>query len=150
MTGYCLAQLNIAKIKFAIDAPETDDFVARLEDVNALADAAAGFVWRLQTDAGDATGIDFLGPDYLVNMSVWENIDSLRDYVFRSAHREVLARRKRWFARMDAAWAVLWWIETGRTPALHEAGERLDYLRLRGPTPRAFTLARPFGASEIE
>ena len=149
MPEYHIAQLNIAKMKYAIDAPEMTGFVARLEDVNALADAAPGFVWRLQTEDGDATGIDFFGPEYLVNMSVWESIDALREYVFTTAHRDVLARRKEWFARMGEAYAVLWWVATGSLPTLEEAGERLEHLRRHGPTPRAFTFARPFSASDI-
>ena len=144
MSDYQLAQLNIAKMKFAMDAPEMAEFIARLDDVNALADDAPGFVWRLQTDTGDATAIDFFGPDYLVNMSVWKDVESLRDYAFVSAHKAVLARRNQWFARMDEAYAVLWWVPAGKIPTLEEASERLERLRRDGPGPHAFTFKRVF------
>lgn len=144
MSEYQLAQLNIAKLKFGIDDPELLDFVARLDDINALADESPGFVWRLQTEEGDATAIDFFGPDYLVNMSVWQDLESLRDYAFRSAHKEVLARRHEWFDRMQYAYAVLWWIPAGTIPTLEESSERLESLRANGPNPRAFTFKQIF------
>jgi len=131
-------------MKYDIDSPELTDFVARLEDVNALADDSPGFVWRLQTDTGDATAIDFFGPDTLVNMSVWQNIESLHDYVYRSAHKEVLARRKEWFARMLEAYSVLWWIPAGSIPTLEEAAQRLEELQNRGPSAAAFTFKQMF------
>ena len=144
MSDYHLAQLNIAKLKYGFDDPELADFVARLEDINALADESPGFVWRLQTEAGDATAIDFFGPDYLVNMSLWLDVESLRDYAFRSAHKQVLARRQEWFERMQEAYAVMWWVPAGNIPSLEEASERLDCLRVKGPGPRAFTFKQIF------
>ena len=144
MPRYQLAQLNLAKMKFAIDHPEMSDFVARLDAINALADASPGFVWRLQTDDGDATGIDFFGTDALVNMSVWKDIESLHGYVYRSAHNEVMALRKQWFERMSESYSVLWWITDGQLPTLAEASERLDCLRELGPSARAFTFKQAF------
>ena len=144
MSDYHLAQLNIAQMKFEIDSPELVDFVARLEEVNALADDSPGFVWRLQMDTGDATAIDFFGPDFLVNMSVWQDIESLHDYVYRSAHKEVLARRKEWFARMLEAYSVLWWIPAGSIPTLEEAAQRLQQLQNHGPSAAAFTFKQKF------
>lgn len=144
MADHHLAQLNIARMKYAFDAPAMADFITRLDDINALAEKSPGFVWRLQTDEGDATAIDFFGPDLLVNLSVWRDVESLRDYAFRSAHREVLAQRQRWFDRMQEAYAVLWWIPAGGIPTLEEAAERLEYLRRDGPGPRAFTFSKQF------
>ena len=144
MSRYHLAQLNIAKMKFGIDTPEMSDFVARLDDINALADAAPGFVWRLQTDDGDAVGIDYFGTDALVNMSVWKDIDSLHRYVYRSAHNEVMALRKQWFDRMIESYSVLWWIAEGHIPPLDEASERLECLRRQGPSATAFTFKQVF------
>ena len=144
MAAYQLAQLNIAKMKFSLDDPRMAGFVARLEEVNALADNAPGFVWRLQTGDGDATAIDFFGPDYLVNMSVWRDLESLRDYAFRSAHKAVLARRGEWFERMPRAYAVMWWIAAGSLPTLDDAAERLRILREQGPCARAFTFKQTF------
>ena len=146
MPHYHLAQLNIAKMKFAIDDPGMAGFVARLDDINALADAAPGFVWRLQTEDGDATGIVYFGADALVNMSVWEDRDSLHNYIYRSAHSEVMALRKQWFERMTEAYSVLWWIAEGHIPTLDEASERLECLRLQGPGPSAFTFKQVFAA----
>ena len=139
-----LAQLNIARMRFALESPEMAGFVERLEDVNALADAAPGFVWRLQTEEGDATSIDYFGADMLVNMSVWRDLDSLRDFAFRTVHRELLARRHEWFEAMEEAYSVLWWIPAGKTPTLEEADSRLQALRRDGPSPRAFTFASTF------
>ena len=144
MSHYQLAQLNIATMKFAIDHPGMADFVARLDDINALADAAPGFVWRLQTDDGDATGIDYFGTDALVNMSVWKDIESLHGYIYRSAHNEVMALRKQWFERMTEAYSVLWWVAENHIPTVEEAGERLERLRQQGPGPGAFTFKQSF------
>jgi len=147
VSAYHLAQLNIAKMKFAMDAPELAEFVARLVDINALADESPGFVWRLQTDEGDATAIDHFGPDYLVNMSVWADVDSLHRYVYRSAHNEVMAQRKRWFDRMLEVYSVLWWIPAGTVPTIEEADERLQRLRKKGPGAEAFTFKQIFPAA---
>ena len=144
MSEYHLAQLNIAKMKFPLDDPQMAAFVERLDEVNALADDAPGFVWRLQTEDGDATAIDFFGADTLVNLSVWRDVEALRNYTFRSAHKEVLARRHEWFDRMEEAYSVLWWIPAGHVPTLEEASERLDSLRSDGPGPRAFTFKQLF------
>ena len=139
MSEYHLAQVNIAQMKFPLDDPRMRDFVDRLEAINAFADHAPGFVWRLQAEDGDATAIDFFGADTLVNMSLWRDLDSLRDYAFRSVHKDVLARRQEWFERMQQPYSVLWWIEAGRLPTLEEADERLERLRRDGPGPQAFT-----------
>ena len=144
MSEFHLAQLNIAKMKYPLDDPQMQEFVARLDEVNALADAAPGFVWRLQTDEGDATAIDYFGPHTLVNMSVWDDVESLRDYAFRSAHKDVLARRHEWFDRMELAYSVLWWIPAGSIPTIEEAAERLASLRQQGPSARAFTFKHLF------
>ena len=142
-----LAQLNVAKMKFEFDDPKMQGFIDRLEDINALADHAPGFVWRLQTDEGDATAIDYFGVDTLVNMSVWEDMGSLHAYVYRSAHNEVMARRKLWFDRLEVAYSVLWWVPKGHAPTVEEAAERLDLLRKQGPSARAFTFKQTFPAS---
>ena len=144
MSEYHLAQLNIAKMKHSLDDPRMQAFVDQLDAVNALADEAPGFVWRLQTEEGNATAIDFFGADTLVNMSVWRDVESLRDYAFRSQHKEVLARRHEWFERMEDAYAVLWWIPAGTIPSLEQARERLDSLRERGPSTFAFTFRQLF------
>lgn len=120
--------------------------MALLDPVNAIADAAAGFVWRLQTEAGNATSIPVLGDDRLiVNMSVWASIDQLADFVYRSGHVAVMRRRREWFERIKVFMA-LWWVPAGHLPTVAEAEERLEHLRSHGPTARAFTFRQRFPA----
>lgn len=140
MTGHHLAQLNVGALNFPLDDPRMHGFTAKLDEINALADQAPGFVWRLVADgAADATGIrTALGADVLVNLSVWESRDALWDYVYRSGHLDVLRRRAEWFRLPKAAFQVLWWIPAGHLPTVQEAIERLELLREQGPSARAF------------
>jgi hypothetical protein len=118
--------------------------VAKLDEVNALADAAPGFVWRLQTEDGNATAIRAFDDDrIIVNMSVWESVDDLAEFVYRSDHVSVLRRRREWFDRLDVSTA-LWWIRSGHIPTVREAQERLAHVEERGPTPFAFTFKQRF------
>jgi Domain of unknown function (DUF3291) len=120
--------------------------MALLGPVNAVADQAPGFVWRLQTEEGNATAIPVLGDDRLiVNMSVWESIDQLADFVYRSGHVSVMRRRREWFERIQVFMA-LWWVPAGHLPTVAEAEERLEHLRSHGPTAHAFTFRRRFAA----
>lgn len=140
-----LAQLNIARLLRPLDAPETRGFVAALEPVNALADAAPGFVWRLQTEDGDATSLRLFDDDLvIVNLSVWESVEALRAFVHSGGHLEVMRRRRRWFERLDEAHLVLWWVPAGGEPTADQAVERLEVLRQKGPTRDAFTLRSVF------
>jgi Domain of unknown function (DUF3291) len=148
MAHYELAQLNIAIMKQPLESPGMADFVANLDRINALAESCAGFVWRLQTDEGDATALRPLGANTLVNMSVWQDVASLAGYVFRSAHVEVMRRRKEWFERMAQAYAVLWWVRKGHRPPIAEALEKLTLLRENGPTQQAFTFRQAFPAPD--
>jgi heme-degrading monooxygenase HmoA len=144
---YHLAQLNIGRIRGPMDSPIMADFVARLDAVNALADAAPGFVWRLQTEDGNATAIRPYDDDRIaVNMSVWESADALHAFVYRGDHIEVMRRRREWFERMEDAYVVLWWVPAGHRPSVAEAVARLEALRRDGPTPHAFTFRRLFPA----
>ena len=144
MAAFHLAQLNIARMKHALDDPEMKDFVDNLDRINALAEQAPGFVWRLQTEDGDATSVDFYGPDVLINMSVWADVESLHRYVYRTAHAEVMSRRKQWFDRLRKAYTVLWWIPQGSLPTLQQANEKLQFLRQQGPGPEAFTFKKAY------
>ncbi|WP_437936607.1 DUF3291 domain-containing protein [Sorangium sp. So ce341] len=150
MPSYHLAQVNIALPLEPLDSARLADFVSALAPVNALADAAPGFVWRLQGYGGDATAVRAFGDDrILVNMSVWESAEALSDFVFRNPeHAAVMRRRREWFVPMKEAFAVLWWIPAGHIPTVAEAEERLDHLRRHGPTPRAFTFRRLFPAPD--
>ena len=144
MAGYWLAQLNLGRLRAPLDSPEVVDFVANLEPVNAVADASPGFVWRLQTEEGNATALRALGDDtLLVNMSVWESLEALVAFVYRSGHLDVLRRRREWFQVMSEAYLVLWWVEAGHIPSLAEGEERLLHLRRFGSSPHAFTFKEP-------
>jgi hypothetical protein len=145
-----LAQVNIARLKAPLDSPQLKDFVDGLDPVNADADAADGFVWRLQGDSGNATDVPVLGDDWLiVNLTVWRDVDALTAFMYRGRHREMLARRREWFEKLQEAVTALWWVPAGHRPTVAEAEERLLHLRAHGPTPHAFTLRTTFppGAS---
>ena len=119
--------------------------MALLEPVNALADRSPGFVWRLQTDEGDATSIrPFEDERIIVNMSVSESIEALWRFVYDGRHLEVMRRRREWFTRMAEAHLVLWWVPAGSIPTLADVGDRIDHLRIHGPTSCAFTFKRHF------
>jgi Domain of unknown function (DUF3291) len=146
---YQLAQCNIGRAKGPIDSSVMAGFAARLEDINALADGAPGFVWRLQTDAGNATSIQaYEDPLILLNLSVWESPDYLRAFVYRSDHANVMRQRRQWFERFDSAYLVMWWVPAGHIPTPIEARERLAHLQEHGETPHAFSFARLFPAPE--
>ncbi|SDK65406.1 DUF3291 domain-containing protein [Nonomuraea jiangxiensis] len=145
-----LAELNIAHLRAPIDSPELADFVADLEPVNAIADAAPGFVWRLKESETDptATVVHDYGDHLLLNFSVWESLESLWNYVYRSGHLASLRRRREWFLRMAEPYMVMWWIPEGHIPSLAEGMERLERLRTQGPSPEAFTFKDSYDSSE--
>jgi hypothetical protein len=144
MTDWQLAQVNIGRMKDELDSPVMADFVAGLDQVNAAAEAAEGYVWRLQSLGNDATSLRFMGDPWLiVNMSVWRDHASLFDYVYGEVHRPFLKRRREWFERMREAMTVLWWVPAGHRPTVEEAEQRLTALRNDGPTPYAFTFGDP-------
>jgi hypothetical protein len=144
--SFHLAQLNIAIPREPPDAPLMKDFMDALDPVNDVADAAPGFVWRLQTDDGNATSLRAFGDDRLMlNMSVWESLESLRAFVYSSReHLDVMRRRREWFEQMGELFLVLWWVEAGHLPTIAEAEERLTLLRAIGPSPEAFSFRRHF------
>jgi Domain of unknown function (DUF3291) len=145
MSAHELAQLNIGVIKGPMDSPQMAGFANNLARINAVADASPGFVWRLQTEAGDATAIrPFDDPTLLVNMSVWRDVASLNTYVYSSAHVEIMRRRRDFFERMDVPFLVLWWVPHGHRPTVDEAMARLEMLRAQGPGAMAFTFRHAF------
>lgn len=145
MTQYHLAQINIARMVAPIDSPAMADFVAQLDAINALAEGSAGFVWRLVGAGNDATSLRPFPDDYLiVNMSVWESLDALKQYVYRSDHTRVLRGRAKWFEKLGEAHMALWWVPAGHIPTVEEAKARLMQLREYGESPAAFTFHRPF------
>jgi hypothetical protein len=147
-SGYQLAQVNVARLRAPLDDPMLAEFVANLEPVNATAERADGFVWRLREGA-DATSVKvFDDPWLIVNMSVWRSPQQLLDFVYGDTHRAVLRRRREWFAQLAEAETALWWVPAGHEPAVAEAEDRLTSLRQHGPTEQAFTLRQLFPAPD--
>lgn len=144
--AFHLAQLNVARAKGPTDGPVMAEFMAALDHINALADASPGFVWRLQTDDGDATSIRaFDDPDMLLNLSVWEDFDSLHRYVYKTDHVDYLRRRTEWFEPVDGLPVmVMWWVPAGSVPTVEESIMRLRHLAEHGPTATAFSFRRRF------
>jgi hypothetical protein len=137
--------MNVARLRAPLDSPQLADFVDALDRINAIADSSRGFVWRLQDEAGNATALRPMGEDFIVNLSVWQDPQSLQSFVYRSDHAGVMRRRREWFEKMDL-YLVLWWVPRGHRPAVEEGIERLARLRNQGPGPEAFTFGKLFPA----
>ena len=148
MSNYQLAQLNVAAMKAPLDSPELKDFVDNLDRINDLADNAPGFVWRLKGDGNDATSLRPLGDNIIVNMSVWRDVATLKDFAYKSAHSEIMRRRREWFSRMGEAYLALWWVPRGHEPTVAEAVAKLTHLRTHGPTADVFTFGEAYPAPD--
>lgn len=149
MKRFHLAQVNIGRFRAPIDDPIMDGFRNQLDPINALADRSPGFVWRLQTEDGNATAIrPYADARMAINMSVWESLDALQQYVYRSGHVAPLRDRKQWFEPIEGPILALWWIPEGHVPTVVEAVERLEHLKEHGPSPHAFTFRKPFPAPD--
>ena len=142
---YHLAQLNIARALAPMDDPIMEGFASRLDEINALAEASPGYVWRLQDESGNATSFTpFDDPMMLVNLTLWESVEALRSYSYETEHAQVMRGRKSWFERPDGPHLVLWWIPAGTLPTIEDAIHRLKLLELHGPTAEAFTFREAF------
>jgi hypothetical protein len=145
-----LAQVNVGRLAAGLDDPQLAPFVEALDPVNALADTAPGFIWRLQTDDGNATGIQAFEWDaadsvgVIVNMSVWTDVETLTAFVFGPMHREIMKRRREFFVPMREAYTACWWVPSGQRPTTDDAEDRIRHLRQHGATPYSFTLRQPF------
>ena len=140
-----LAQLNIARMLFPLESPELADFVNNLDRINELADSSEGFVWRLMGDGNDATSLrPFDDEMIIVNMSVWQNLERLKDYVYKSAHTNILKHRAEWFEKVRDAMVVMWWVPAGHEPTVQEAKERLEHLQMNGSSVNAFSFREAF------
>lgn len=151
-----LAQVNLARMRAPLDSPVMAGFVSRLAEINALGDRSPGFVWRFQSEAGNATYLRPYDDDRIIfNLTVWESPDALKNFVYRSDHARVMTRRAQWFEPMTEAFLALWWIPAGHLPSVDEAKQRLEHLRALGPTAHAFTFRQlflaptPDGASPV-
>ena len=134
-----LAQLNIGRFRYPTNDPRMADFMNALDLVNGLAERSKGFVWRLKDDSGNATNFrPFPDPQMAVNLSVWENVETLERYVYQTVHKRFYGRREEWFDKMEGPHLVMWWVAAGRLPTLSEAKERLEYFGAHGPSDYAF------------
>jgi len=156
MWHFHLAQVNIGRFRAPIDSPTMEGFRIQLDPINALADQSPGFIWRLQTEDGNATAVrPYAGDDLMaINMSVWDSLEALQQFVYKSQHLHTLRARDKWFEPIEGPILALWWIPTGHTPTVQEAVERLEHLKRHGPAPHAFTFRTPFpppdGQAEVE
>jgi len=148
MAIFHLAQVNIGRLRAPMDDPIMEGFKSQLDPINALADRSPGFIWRLQTDEGNATSIRPYADDdrMAINLSVWESLDALQQFVYKTAHVGPLRDRKQWFEPIDEPILALWWVPAGHIPSVAEAQARLRLLKERGPSPDAFTFRKPFAA----
>ena len=144
MPDFHLAQINVARMLFPLDDPRMAEFVDNLDRINAIADASPGFVWRLKDETGNATVFRPLKPDILVNMSVWESLEALRGFIYRTDHSEFLRRAESWFHKPDKARFALWWVRAGTIPTVEDGIKRLGRLRAKGASPEAFTFKERF------
>ncbi len=134
-----LAQVNIARMRAPLDSPVMAGFVAKLDEFNALADRSPGFVWRFQSDSGNATYLRPYDDDRIIfNLSVWQTPDHLKAYVYRTGHADLIRQRQQWFEPSDEAILSLWWIPAGHIPTVDEAKARLAHLRQHGASAHAF------------
>jgi hypothetical protein len=147
MNQYHLAEINIGRLRAAVDDPMIADFVANLERINALADGSPGFIWRLVGEGDDATDIKPDPTDEMMalNMSVWTDPQALGAFVYRSDHIGIMRRRAEWFEKLEL-YMALWWVPAGHTPTVEEGMGKVDTLRRLGPTAEAFTFRRSFPA----
>ncbi len=140
-----LAQLNVGRLRAPLEDPRIDDFRNNLGRINALAEVSPGFVWRLQDDSGNATGIHVFEDELeIINLTVWHSVDALADFTYRTGHVEFLRRRREFFEPATQPILCLWWIPEGTVPMVRDALARLEHLRTHGPTPAAFTFRHRF------
>ena len=135
--GTHLAQLNVGRARFALDDARMAGFMGALDSINALAERSPGFVWRLQSDAGNATDIKLTAdPLFIVNMSVWETPEHLEHFVWNTVHKRVYEKKGNWFEPMATPHFVMWWVPAGHEPTPEEAMAGLA--DLARPSERAF------------
>ena len=145
---YHLAQFNIAIPLNPLDSPEMKEFMDALDNINKLAEESNGFVWRLK-GSDDSNSTDCKSeeyPDAILTLSVWKDVDSLKEFVYKSHHASYMAKRSQWFAKHDndIPYQVLWWIRNDHTPTIKEAVDKIKFLKEHGPSIDAFTFRSPF------
>ena len=149
VAGYEIAQLNVGRARGPMDGPVMADFAARLDEINALAESAPGFVWRLKGDNNNATELHYTDdPMFIVNLTVWRSIDELWAFTYATHHNQLFKRRFEWFERSATPTMTMWWQPAGTIPEIQDALRRLRHLTEHGPTPEAFTFKQRFPAPE--
>lgn len=150
-----LAQVNVARLREPLDSQRLSDFVVALDPVNATADLAPGFIWRLKTEEGNATSLTAFEWDVngsagvLINMSVWESYEALKNFVYSPLHLEVLRKKKNWFFKAAEATTALWWIPSGSIPSIQDAELKVKELRLNGASAKVFDLSKKFEPNDF-
>ena len=143
---YQLAEINVARmIGVTIDDPIMKEFVDNLDRVNALAEDSPGFIWRLKDDANNAASFNpYNDVQVIINISVWEDIESLQGFTYKTFHTDFLKKRMEWFKKYGKAQFALWWVKKGEIPTIEDATERLKYLQTNGPSEKAFNFKESF------
>ena len=145
MPEFDIAQLNIARARGPLEGEIMAEFMGRLDEINALAEASPGFVWRLKGENNNNTALKVSDdPLFIVNLSAWRSIDELWAFTYASTHKELFRRRFDWFERSPTPSMVMWWIPRGTVLGVDEALARLKRLTADGPTPAAFTFKQRF------
>jgi hypothetical protein len=152
-----IAQVNIARMRGDLSDPVMATLVARVDEMNALAESSKGFIWRLRGE--EITQMDLcVFETYVVpfqpsrifyNMSVWNSIGDLQHFVAKTVHAEMLRDRHMWIDHFDRASLALWWIPAEHRPSVAESAARLRSLHENGPTPYAFTFSKTFAANPL-
>lgn len=128
--------------------------VARVAEMNAVADSDPGFVWRLPGSEAthealrvfDGYLVPFDPERVFYNLSVWNTVDDLRRYVFRTIHAEMLRGKRDWIDHFDRAHLAMWWVPAGTLPTIAESSARLRALDQRGPTSFSFNFSTQYPA----
>ena len=148
MPAYHIAQLNLAKAKYSLDDPRMGGFVKQLAAVNSEGENSSGFVWILKDETGTAVNFNlFDDPSLLVNLTVWHDIESMKQFVYNGLHQKVFKERRQWFDAMDKAHLAMWWVPQGHIPTLLEAKDKMETLWAYGPSKEVFTFRKIFSPS---
>jgi len=146
MSEYQIAEINIAKMNGVnINDPIMKEFVDNLDKVNAVAENSEGFVWRLKDESNNSTNLNpYNDEQVIINISVWENIETLENFIYKTFHTDFLKRRKEWFKTFGKAYTAMWWMPKGQFPTIQEAVDKLDYLQKNGSSNIVFDFKNKF------
>lgn len=148
MPAFHIAEINVARMKgIDINDPVMQEFVQNLDRINQLAENSPGFVWRLKdTDADVVSPNIYNDVQVIFTFSVWESIEQLEHFVFKTVHTDFLKRRREWFQNYGKMHTAMWWVQAGNIPSLQEALEKLEYIQNNGPSESAFNFKQKFSA----